>query len=64
MIKESVNDGATDTMISVRPLKFVHGSADQTLTLEQKIGILAADSVLIPVMIGHDDGVIVTPDSD
>ena len=61
MIKESVNDGATDTMVSVRPLRFVHSTANQTLTLEQKIGILAADSVLIPIMIGNDYGVVVTP---
>ena len=63
MIKESVNDGATDSMVSVRPLRFVHATANQTLTLEQKIGILAADSVLIPIMIGNDYGVVVSPEA-
>ena len=60
-IAESENDytnteDKAETMVTVRPQKF---DSINKISIEQKIRILASDSLLIPILIGHD-GIVVS----
>jgi len=49
------NDGEVKTYVTVVPCKFEMPSR---LTIDQKIGILSSDSVLIPITLGQETNII------